>query len=53
LKQRQCLNALKCIFGSVLDTRHCLVFSISPAIFWRQQIGWSDCAGSGRFGLMA
>jgi len=28
------------------------VVFISPAIFWRQQIGWSYCAGS-RFGLVA
>jgi len=27
--------------------------SIFPAIFWRQQIGWSYCASSRRFGLMS
>jgi len=30
-----------------------LVVSILPAIFWRQQISWSYCAGSRRFGLVA
>jgi len=30
-----------------------LVVSILPAIFWWQQIGWSYCAGSWRFGLVA
>jgi len=27
--------------------------SILPAILWRQQIGWSYCAGIRRFGLVA
>jgi len=27
--------------------------SISPPIFWRQQIGWSYCAASRTFGLVA
>jgi len=30
-----------------------MVVSILPVIFWRQQISWSYCAGSWRFGLMA
>jgi len=29
------------------------VVSIIPAIFWRQQISWSYCAASWRFGLVA
>jgi len=29
------------------------VVSILLAIFWRQQISWSYCAGSQRFGLVA
>jgi len=27
--------------------------SILPAIFWQQQISWSYCAASRRFGLVA
>jgi len=30
-----------------------LVVSSLPVIFWRQQISWSYCVGSRRFGLMA
>jgi len=30
-----------------------LVVSILLAIFWRQQIGWSYCANSRKFGLVA
>jgi len=29
------------------------VVSILPAIFWRQHITWSYCAGSQRFGFLA
>jgi len=29
------------------------IMSILPAIFWRQQISWSYCASSRRFGLRA
>jgi len=49
--ESKCRLATNMIFTTVVVSM--MVVSILLAIFWRQQIGWSYCAGSRRFGLVA